>query len=198
VRPMVEIEGCRVAHRVLSDRLEELTERAVRQPSRLPGWDVAHVLAHIARNADSVVRRLQGAIDDQVMEQYVGGPAGRVAEIEQSAGLPVGELVAYVRASADEVDRIVERVPDSGWDRRSRSVGGEERPARFVVFSRWREVEVHHVDLGLGYQPADWPEALVASWLPDVVAALPGRTDPRELLAWALGRAAAPPLGPWG
>jgi maleylpyruvate isomerase len=66
------------------------------------------------------------------------------------------------------------------------------------VFSRWREVEVHHVDLGLGYEPTDWPAELVARWLPTVVRELPDRTDPTALLAWALGRGPAPALGPWG
>jgi len=198
VRPTMEIDGCRVAHRILNARLAGLTERTIRQPSRLPDWSVAHVLAHLGGNADSVVRRLQGAIDDQLVDQYAGGWEGRAAEIEESAALPVDELLAYVSASAAEVDHILDRVPLPAWDRPSRGVGGEERPARFVVFSRWREVEVHHVDLGLGYRPADWPEALVARWLPEVLAELPRRTDAGELLAWTIGRGAAPPLRPWG
>ena len=35
---------------------------------------------------------------------------------------------------------------------------------------RWREVELHHVDLGLGYEPADWPPAFVERVLPDALA----------------------------
>ena len=30
-----------------------------------------------------------------------------------------------------------------------------------LPFLRWREVEVHRVDLGLGYEPADWPAEYV-------------------------------------
>lgn len=198
MKPTVEIDRCRVAQAELDRRLVGLTEEAARRPSRLPDWTVAHVLAHIARNADSVVRRLQGAIDDEVVDQYAGGPAGREAEIEESAPLPVGELVGYVGRSSAAVDRVIAAMPDEAWDRLSRGVGGNLAPAHRVVYSRWREVEVHHVDLGLGYAPADWPAALVEGWLPDVLSGLPDRADHAELLAWAIGRGPAPDLAPWG
>jgi hypothetical protein len=37
-------------------------------------------------------------------------------------------------------------------------------------------VEVHHVDLGLGYEPDRWPAGLVERMLPDLLAGLPDRT----------------------
>ncbi len=198
MKPTVEIEGCRAAHAELDRRLAGLTEKTIRRISALPDWTVAHTLAHIARNADSVVRRLRGVIDDQVMDQYVGGQAGRVAEIESSAGQPVAELLADVRASSAAVEEIIGIVPDDAWDRLSRSVSGDLTPAHRVVYSRWREVEVHHVDLGLGYTPADWPVALVERWLPELVQGLAGRADHAALLAWMIGRGPTPDLGPWG
>ena len=36
---------------------------------------------------------------------------------------------------------------------------GSEMPAAQVMWSRLREVEIHHVDIGAGYGPSDWPEA---------------------------------------
>jgi len=77
-------------------------------------------------------------------------------------------------------------------------VGGELTPARAVVFSRWREVAVHHVDLGLGYEPHDWPEDLVRHWLPGAKERFLATADQRELLAWLVGRASPPMLAPWG
>jgi maleylpyruvate isomerase len=194
----MEIDGVRAAHLKLAQALEGLTEDVIRQPSLLPGWSVAHVLAHLARNADSVVRRLQGAIDDVVVDQYIGGKAGRVAEIEESAALALDELVAYVRRSADEVDMTAALVPDEAWDRLSRAVSGKETPARAVMYSRWREVEIHMVDLGLGYTPDQWPDDLVERTLPGLLEQLPGRTDDRQLLAWITGRGVPPELANWG
>ena len=96
------------------------------------------------------------------------------------------------------VEAALAAFPADAWDRLTRSVGGEEIPARAVVFSRWREVEVHHVDLGLGYRVADWPEDLVERWLPHAREQFLGTADQRDLLAWLVGRGPAPRLAPWG
>lgn len=197
-RPTQEIDGCRAAHRGLIDGLAGLDEATARRPSLLPDWTVAHVLGHLVGNADSVVRRLSGAVEDRVVDQYPGGSAGRSAEIERLAALPVRELLAAVRRSCAQVEAILELVPDDAWDRESRSVEGRLAPAARVVWSRWREVEVHRTDLGLGYPASAWPAALVARWLPDVLGGLPQRADPAELLAWAVGRGPAPALLAWG
>jgi maleylpyruvate isomerase len=63
---------------------------------------------------------------------------------------------------------------------------------------RWREVELHHVDLGLGYTPADWPDEFVHLVLPEMIDGLARRADHRALLAWLSGRGRVPELGPWG
>jgi maleylpyruvate isomerase len=110
----------------------------------------------------------------------------------------LAELLAHVRSSSAEVERVIAAMPEGAWDRQSRAVGGALRSARDVVYSRWREVEIHHVDLGLACTPADWPDGFVARLGPEVLAGLSGRTDQRQLLAWGIGRAPAPELGPWG
>ena len=156
------------------------------------------MLTHVARNADSVVRRLEGAAAGEVVDQYPGGAAGRERAIEEGASRPAAELVADVLRSNAEVEAALAAFPPDAWDRLTRSVGGEEVPARAVVFSRWREVEVHHVDLGLGYTPADWPDDLVELWLPRAKEQFLGTADQRDLLAWLVGRGPAPGLAPWG
>ena len=60
------------AQRLLSDQLDDATQRLLstarvlaepdlRAPSLLPGWSRAHVLAHVARNADAMRNLLIGA-----------------------------------------------------------------------------------------------------------------------------------------
>jgi maleylpyruvate isomerase len=104
-------------------------------------------------------------------------------------------------------------MPDDAWPRVSRDVGGVERRASDLPLRRWQEVEVHRVDLGLGYGHRDWPEAFVARRLPSMLDQLAGRlppgvTPPRvdgipdhDLLAWLYDRldlAGMPKLGAWG
>jgi maleylpyruvate isomerase len=177
--------------------VESLTEEQARGPSLLPDWSVAHLLTHLARNADSVVRRVEGAARGEVVAQYPGGHAGRAAEIEAGASRPVRELVDDVVSSSAKVDDAFRSLPAEAWDRLSRSVSGDEQPVSVLPFNRWREVEVHLVDLGLGYQPVDWPDALIEAWLPQLLADLPARTDAKALAAWVLRRGPAPDLEPY-
>ena len=189
------INGCLEAHAALARDLVGLTDTAARQPSMLPGWSVGHVLTHLARNADSVVRRLEGAIRGEVLDQYQGGLAGRSAAIEAGANRSAAELVADVTATATAVDVLITTLPNQAWDASSRTSRGVLEDSRHVVFSRWREVVVHHGDLGLG--PVPLPAALVNAWLPMELAALAQRCDPAQLLAWVIGRGPAPELDPW-
>ena len=56
-------------------------------------------------------------------------------------------------------------------------------PAARVVWSRLREVELHHVDLGTGYGPADWPEPFTLHMITSLAKDFAGREDgPRALL----------------
>jgi maleylpyruvate isomerase len=180
----------------LFSTLEAVTDEVARQPSLLPGWTVGHVLAHLARNADSHLRRAEGAARDEVVDQYPGGPEGRAAEIEAGAGRPAAVLVSDVRATAAAVDAAWEALPEAAWSRYTRAVSGARLPMSALPFSRWREVEVHHADLGLGFGYQDWSEGFVGDELPRVLDSLPDRLrDPRarrQLCAWLLDRAAEP------
>lgn len=195
--PVREIEECRAAHERLLTRVANLDDATARRPSRLPDWSVGHVLTHLARNADSVVRRLDGARRGVVVDQYPGGHAGRTAEIEAGAGRPARELVADLAAACVAVQTAAASLAPDDWQRMTRGVSGQLASAAEVVASRWTEVEVHHVDLGLGYTPADWPNELVRRALDHELPQLPARCPPHELLAWLIGRAGPPDLTPW-
>ncbi len=195
--PIKDIDGCRRSHRVLLDRIDGLTDEQARSASQLPDWTVGHVLTHLARNADSVVRRLEGAARGEIVDQYPGGYAGRASEIAVGAGRSAAALVADVQASAARLEDGCATLPADAWDRPTRDVSGAERQANTLMLTRWREVEVHHADLGLGYTPADWPDELVAAWLPRELDRLLKRADPKQLLAWVVGRGEAPALSNW-
>jgi maleylpyruvate isomerase len=189
------VEGCVAAHATLLAAVADLTDDVARGPSRLPGWSVGHVLTHLARNADSVVWRLEGAALGELRDQYPGGLEQRAGDIEAGAGRPAAELVADVRLSARTVERVMADLPPGAWDAVSRTSKGVVEDSRDAVLSRWREVVVHHGDLGLG--PVPFPPALVAVWLPRELPRLGERSDPAELLAWVIGRGDPPVLTPW-
>jgi maleylpyruvate isomerase len=196
------VVGCRDASARLLVTLNGLDDDTARQPSRLPGWTVGHVVTHLARNADSLVHMLEGALAGEVADQYVGGLAGRAADIEAGAGRPAAELVADLARAIDDLEATWRLVTPEVWATGHGRMGnGEVYSCAGMPARRWREVEVHRVDLGLGPEPADWPDAYVDLELPAALTGLPARLPPADratLLAWLVGRTDTPPrLPPW-
>jgi maleylpyruvate isomerase len=189
-----------------------LGDADVRRPSLLPDWSVAHVLAHVARNADSHVRRAEAAVRGEIVDQYPGGYEGRAAEIEASAAQDATALIDDVRSSGAALAAAWTAVPEAAWNHVTRDVGGRERPLHALLGRRWQELEVHVVDLGIGITHRDWPDEFVADWLPRLRPSMPPRLPPgvtvpeplpldeRDELAWLYGRLRVeglPELAPW-
>lgn len=133
--PERDIAGCAAAHATLNANLAGLTDADARRPSLLPGWTVGHVLTHIARNADSVTRRLEGAARGEIVDQYTGGYDGRAAEIDAGATRPAAALLADVHGTSAVLDALCAALDDDVWERPTRTVAGEVLPASSVVFS---------------------------------------------------------------
>jgi len=199
------------AHKRCLRVIDEMTDDEMRRPSPLPGWTVGHVLAHVARNADSHVRRVDAARRGEMIDQYEGGFAGREADIEAGANRSAAEIVGDVRRSAAAVDEAWRALPVEAWAERSRDVSGRERLLFELPSRRWQEVEVHIVDLDAGVSHRDWPDEFVLEWLPRtrerMWSQLPPEVsglqfeDPRDELAWLYGRlrrSDLPVLPPWG
>ena len=81
-------------------------------PSLLPGWTVGHVLTHLARNADSMVRVLDAAERGEVVERYPGGRSTRNAEIDAGFARPADEQMADVAATIERLE--------AAWSRQTR------------------------------------------------------------------------------
>lgn len=185
------------SHRRLLGALEPVDDVVVTRPSRLPGWTIGHVLTHLARNADSFVRMLEAAAVGEEVAQYPGGHAQRTGEIETGAARPAAAVTNDLRSACARLDAAIADAPDLVWAARFATVTGRAFPLAALPFRRLREVEIHHVDLGLGYSPSDWPPEFVEAALADSLADLPGRIaalgDRAELLAWVAGRRDDPP-----
>ena len=141
--------------------VDAVSDEALAEPSVLPGWSRAHVVAHVALNARGMTRALLGAAHRQPAPIY-DSEAARDADIEANARLAPGALRDL---SLDACGRLREAFgllgrlqPGATVDRLP---GGPTFPATGLVTMRWREVEIHHADLDLDYGPHDWPEAFL-------------------------------------
>ena len=209
------VAGCASAHQRLLATLDELDDASVAQPSLLPGWTVGHVTTHLARQADSVSRVLEAASRGEPAERYPGGRDQRTAEIEAGAARPAREQAEDVRRTIWRLESAWVSVPAEGWALTGTLMGQAESVSD-LPFRRWREVEVHHADLGLAdFTWDDWSDGYVrrdlsraemawAARRPMGLTALPAAalalTPPRRL-AWLLGRLDVDGLEaaqPWG
>lgn len=148
--------------------LAGLTDEQASSPSQLPGWSRGHVITHLARHAEAHVNLLRG----ETSEQYPGGVEGRAADIETGAGRSAAELVADLAHWSGLLPAVWAAIDD--WTAPTKFLIGEG-PAWRSPATRWREVEIHHVDLGLAYVPSDWPDLFVATFLPNAVESVASR-----------------------
>ena len=96
----------------------------------------------------------------EVVDRYEGGGDGRDADIE--AGHDRSAARAGGRRAPNRRRDWRRRGPRTRTGTGSAGSGRAGR-CRWPIspFARWREVEVHRVDLGLGYEPEDWPAEYV-------------------------------------
>jgi maleylpyruvate isomerase len=159
--PQLDLAGARRAHTSLCERITGLTDDQVRRASLLPGWTVGHVLTHLARNADSITGVFEAANAGEIGDQYPGGAKQRNADIDAGAVRTAADLVADVRDSCARLDRAWAETSDAAWALGSGRMMAGELPLSDIVFRRWREVEVHHADLGLAFTWRDWSDEYV-------------------------------------
>lgn len=146
--------------RLLAD-LGGLAADDVTRPSLCPGWTVGHVLTHIARNADGLRRSAEGARRGESVPMYDSLQA-RSRDIEAGAARPMTELVADVTASAEALHDTWSAMRAADWEREMPHHRYGPRPLSDTPMMRLTEVEIHHVDLGGGFQPDGWPGSFVA------------------------------------
>jgi maleylpyruvate isomerase len=152
----------------------QMTEGDCRGPSLLPGWSRGHVLTHWARNADGQSRMLLAAMRGEVATQYPGGDAQRDRDIGDGAARPAQLILDDVRAATGRLQDVWRDMPPDAWSRSTAARTGP-RPAWMSVWARWRETEIHHVDLNAGYTHSQWPAEFVDLLFPRVTPTLAGR-----------------------
>jgi maleylpyruvate isomerase len=200
------------AHRRLLDTAARLPDDAVLRPSLLPGWTIGHVLSHLARNADALVNLCDWAQTGVRKPMYASVEA-READIEDGAARPLAVQVEDIAAAEARLLERFEDLPAEAWSAEVTWPSGTTRTADQIVVARLNELEVHHVDLGLGYTfeavppesrdvlltyvttrwPDDFPVVLETSDTPWSSPVRPAGAriitgGSADLLSWVLGR----------
>ncbi|MEU7580637.1 maleylpyruvate isomerase family mycothiol-dependent enzyme [Streptomyces sp. NPDC041068] len=167
----------------------KLNNDSIAEPSRLPGWTRGHVLAHLARNADALVNVLAGR------PMYSSAEA-RDADIERDAPRPPAAQLDDVRESMARFE--AQAAVPADWSRTIEMRNGVTDSASRVPFRRWVEVDLHHVDLDIGYELEDLPEEFVQREIAFLAARFTGNAGvpPTRITdgthAWSTGREGEP------
>jgi maleylpyruvate isomerase len=148
-----DLRSVREATDRLLNAVAKLDNAALAGQSHLPGWSRGHILAHLSRNADALVNVFEGR------PMYESAEA-RDADIERDSGRPLEEHLTDLRDSAARF--LATAGPDQDWSRTVELRNGVTDLAANVPFRRLVEVELHHVDLNIGYEPADLPAEFTA------------------------------------
>ena len=178
-----------------------LPDDALCAPSALPGWSRAHVVAHVARNAEALIRLATWARTGVETPMYPSREA-RAADIEASSQKPVDVLRAELVSTAADLDAALAALDEKTWQAEVRSALGRPIPAAEIPWMRVREVWLHAVDLDAGVSVSEIAPDVVDTLLDDATGMLSGAEGcPSALLAptdrdrtWPLGPATDAPV----
>jgi maleylpyruvate isomerase len=143
------LAAVREATEALLKEVSRLDDAEIGLPSRLPGWTRAHVVTHLARNADALVNLLTWARTGIEHPMYASR-ADRDADIEEGA-LRLAQVIREdLIAACARLDEAAGRLTGSDWRANVAHRTGRVFPASEVPMMRLFEVCVHLVDLDIG------------------------------------------------
>jgi maleylpyruvate isomerase len=144
-----------------------LPDAGFADPSELPGWSRAHLVAHLAANAAALRNLARWAATGKETPMYAS-PDERAQGIAEGATRPATALRTWSAQEAAALDRDLRRLSPGHWQRTIRTAQGREVAATEIPWLRAREVMVHAVDLATGTTFADLPADFLAALEADI------------------------------
>ncbi len=191
-----------------------LDDEAFGAPTTLPGWTRKHLIAHLAANAEALIRLLHWASTGERTPMYTS-PEQRNADIAAGATRSGADLAQWFSESATALEARLASMTADAWAAEVVTAQGRTVPASEVPWMRSREVLVHAVDLDTGTSFTDLPEAFLEALQTEIRAKRAGAGEHvgdlagslADVTAYLAGRrtagvttpdgAPAPPLSPW-
>jgi maleylpyruvate isomerase len=119
----------------VAGRIDQLTDDDLAAPSALPGWSRAHVVAHLARNADALGNLLTWARTGVETPMYPSREV-RDADIETTAAQLPADLRADFAGACARFAVAIETLPADAWTAEVRTGQGLMVPATEVPWCR--------------------------------------------------------------
>lgn len=155
--------------RLCGQAVDALADHQYAEASGLSGWTRAHLIAHLAANAEALRNLAHWAATGEETPMY-SSPDQRNADIETGAGRPPAVLRSWFHEEAGALAADLSRLTDEQWRAGVRTAQGRDVPASEIPWLRAREVMVHAVDLATGVTFADLPDDFLAALEADIRA----------------------------
>jgi maleylpyruvate isomerase len=183
--------------RVFQATLDRVPDEGFAEPTELPGWTRAHVIAHVHFNALALCR-LVGWASSGVEAAMYESAAQRAEEIERGSLYGPERLRQLVGASAHQFSTSFRGLTGAEADRVVVTAQGRRIPARELGWLRCRELGVHAVDLDAGTSFDDLPDGFTDALVEEIVAKRLHAGEGARLAALLTGRnRSAPSLDRW-
>jgi len=160
----------------LTEIVIELDDFAMRAPSLLPGWSRAHVITHLARDADGLLNLLTWARTGVEHAMYAS-PADRDADIEEGASRLAQVLHEDLIAACERLEAAARGLTTTAWQAQVTGGQGRAMVAWEITWVRWIETSVHLIDLDVGIGFDDLPIGHVEPLLDMVIRHRAGQRD---------------------
>ncbi|QZS58012.1 maleylpyruvate isomerase family mycothiol-dependent enzyme [Rhodococcus opacus] len=151
-----------------AQRLAELSDEQLSEPTGLAGWSRRHLVAHVGYNAAALCRLLDWAASGVETPMYASAEQ-RGREIAEGATLSAAALRNLFDHTVARLDEKWRNLPASAWEAQVRTAQGRLVPVSETAWMRTREVWIHAVDLGNGGRFGDFPDVVLESLLTDIV-----------------------------
>lgn len=141
------------AGRALLAAASGLDADALSEPSVLPGWNRAFVLAHVEGVARAITRQLDYAARGETIVFYDDGFDGRNRDIERRAQRPADEQLQSLTDAVTAAVAAFAALTGRQWEAGISYRNGTVRDGGLAL---WRELVIHASDLDTGRTSLDW------------------------------------------
>ena len=151
--------------------LAPLADHDFRAPSLLPRFTRGHVVTHLANKARAHAWLFGGPAEGEVQRLH---PAGYDADgaAYLGAGRSATELRTDLKGSFDLLEAAWIALDARSWNELGGITAGPRNMVEIIVH-HLRNVEVHHVDLDVGYLASHWPTQFVEGGSPSASTRFP-------------------------
>jgi maleylpyruvate isomerase len=182
-----DLTGLEASAIALNRTVDALSPGDLTEPSLLPEWSRAHVVAHLALNGYAMAGVVDGVGRGETIAMYESDEQ-RATDIDELVQGDDADLRDRLLAATTAFNDAVAALDGDHWDGVfTRTPGGPAWPAATIVATRRRELEIHHADLGAAYTHQDWSDDFVAELL-DAVTVDQSGAGPFRVRATDLGR----------